>query len=232
MKTLSLSLLLLLSVLINVQAQECLGVPFKSGMSFELSHFNAKEKLTGKVNYQIKDVRQEGGATIVDVTALFEDEKGKQRPPYTIRYTCSGNELVADMSGMLQSMQANMKDMEMRLKSNKLIYPTKLTVGQKLSDGQMEAEMVNNGTTMMNMAMTMTNRQVDGKESITTPAGTFDTYKISSDVSFENRVMGMPIRSSMRVVSYRTDNKIFDIKSETYNKNGKLMGTSLLTKAN
>ncbi|WP_080058512.1 TapB family protein [Spirosoma aerolatum] len=232
MKTLTLSLLLIFSILINAQAQECLGIPFKSGMSFELSHFNAKEKLTGKVNYQVKDVRKEGGSTVVDITALFEDDKGKQRPPYTIRYTCSGNELVADMSGMLQSMQSTMKDMEMRLKSNKLVYPAKLSVGQKLDDGQMEADMLNNGTTMMTMNMTMTNRQVDGKESITTPAGTFDTYKISSDVSFENRAMGIPIRSSMRVVSYRTDNKIFDIKSETYNKNGKLLGSSVLTKAN
>ncbi|MBN8821801.1 MULTISPECIES: hypothetical protein [unclassified Spirosoma] len=232
MKTLTLSLLLIFSILINAQAQECLGIPFKSGMSFELSHFNAKEKLTGKVNYQVKDVRKEGGSTVVDITALFEDDKGKQRPPYTIRYTCSGNELVADMSGMLQSMQSTMKDMEMRLKSNKLVYPAKLSVGQKLDDGKMEADMLNNGTTMMTMNMTMTNRQVDGKESITTPAGTFDTYKISSDVSFENRAMGIPIRSSMRVVSYRTDNNIFDIKSETYNKNGKLLGSSVLTKVN
>ncbi|GAB4040377.1 TapB family protein [Spirosoma gilvum] len=232
MKTLVFSLLLTLSVFANAKAQECLGMSFKSGMSFELSHFNAKEKLIGKVAYQVKDVHQESGSTVVDITALFEDEKGKQRPPYTIRYTCTGNELIADMSGMLQSMQANMKDMEMRIKSNQLIYPTKLSVGQKLSDGKMEAEMVNSGAVMMNMAMTMTNRQVEGKESITTPAGTFDTYKITSDVSFENRAMGIPIRNSMRVVSYRTDNRIFDIKSETYNKNGKLLGTSLLTKAN
>ena len=126
--------------------------------------------------------------------AQFEDEKGNQRPPYPIHYTCTGNELVADMSGMLQGMQnGGMKDMEMKLKTNKLVYPDKLSAGQKLSDGQMEAEMSSNGNTMMNMNMTMANRQVEGKETITTPAGTFDAYKISSDVNFENRVMGIPI---------------------------------------
>lgn len=206
---------------------------FKSGMNFEMSTFSAKDKPTGKITYQVKDVHQEGGSTIMDITAQFADEKGKQRPPYTIHYTCTGSELVADMSGMMQSMQANaMKDAEMKLKTNKLVYPGKLSVGQKLSDGQMEAEMTSNGSTMMTMNMMMSNRHVESKAPVTTAAGAFDTYKIVSDMSFESRVMGIPIRNAMQVVSYRVDNQIFDIKSETYNKGGKLLGYTLLTKIN
>ena len=68
--------------------------------------------------------------------------------------------------------------------------------------------MITNGSTMMNMNMIMANRQVESKDPITTPAGTFDAYKITSDMNLENRVMGMPIRSTMRVVSYRADNQI------------------------
>lgn len=234
MKTLLISLLALVVFPIVSQAQDCLGMAFKTGMNFELSQFNAKEKPIGKVLYQVKDVHKEGGSTVMDISAQFEDEKSKQRPPYTIHYTCTGDELIADMSGMMQAMQSgSMKDMEMKMKANKLVYPGKLTVGQKLSDGQMEAEMSSGGGgPMTTMSMTMANRQVEGKESITTPAGTFDTFKISSDVNFENKVMGIPIRNTMRVVTYRTENQLFDIKSESYNKNGKLMGYSLLTKAN
>ncbi len=231
MKAIVFSLLLITTVLTKSWAQDCLGVTFKSGMGFEMSLFNGKDKPTGKITYQVKDVHKEGGSTVMDITAQFADEKGKQRPPYLIHYTCTGNELVADMSGMMQGMPSNgSNNTEMKLKSNKLVYPGKLSVGQKLSDGQMEAEMSNNGTTMMNMSMTMANRQVESKEPITTPAGKFDTYKISSDLNMENKVMGMPIRSTMRVVSYRADNQIFDIKSENYNKNGKLLGYTLLTK--
>ena len=233
MRTFALSLLLATSIVCNSQAQDCLGMTFKTGMVFELSHFNAKEKPIGKAVYQVKDVHKEGSSTVMDIMAQFEDEKGKQRTPYTIRYTCTGNELIADMSGMMSAMQSGgMKDMEMKLKTNKLVYPGKLSVGQKLSDGQMEAEMSNNGATMMNMNMIMANRQVESQAPLTTPAGTFDAYKISSDLSFENKVMGIPMRNSMRVISYRADNQLFDIKSETYNKSGKLMGYSLLTKAN
>lgn len=203
---------------------------FKSGMGFEMSVFNAKDKPTGKITYQVKDVHKEGSSTVMDITAQFEDEKGKQRPPYQIHYTCTGNELVADMSGMMQGMQSGLKDAEMKMKTNKLVYPGKLSVGQKLSDGQMEAEMTSNGAAIMNMSMTMANRQVETKAPVTTPAGTFDTYRITSDVSYESKVMGIPIRNAMRVINYRVDNQIFDIKSENYNKNGKLMGYMLLTK--
>lgn len=232
MKTLLVTFLISSLSTVTCLAQDCLGMTFKSGMNFELSTYNAKEKSTGKIVYQVKDVRREGPATVMDITAQFQDEKGKQLSPYTIHYTCTGDELVADMSGMLQSIQSGLKDGEMRMKSNKLVYPGKMSVGQKLADGQMEAEMFSNGSSMMTMNMTMSNRQVESKAPITTPAGTFDTYKVTSDMNVENRMMGIPIRGTMRVVSYRAANQLFDIKSETYNKNGKLMGYSLLSKAN
>lgn len=228
-----LSWLLVTAAWTSSSAQECLGVTFKTGMSFELSTFNGKDKPTGKILYQVKDVHKEGSATAMDITAQFQDDKGNQRAPYSIHYTCTGNELIADMSGMMLAMQnAGMKDTELKMKTNKLVYPGKMSVGQKLSDGQMEAEMTNNGNTMMTMNMMMVNRQVESKEPITTSAGTFDTYKITSDMNLDNKVMGIPIRNTMRVVSYRTDKHIFDIKSENYNKNGKLMGYTLLTKIN
>ncbi len=228
-----LSLLLVLTMLTKGRAQACLSFTLKAGANYEMSTFNAKDKPTGKITYQIKSVRKEGSATVMDVVAQFRDESGRQQNPYTIHYTCTGNELVADMSGMMQSMQsAGLKDAEMRMKTNRLAYPGKYSVGQKLSDGQMEAELYTNGNRMMEMNMMMSNRQVESKSPITTPAGTFDTYKVSSDMSFENKVMGMPIRNAMRVVSYRAEDQLFDIRSETYNKNGKLMGYMLLSKAN
>jgi hypothetical protein len=224
--------LLLVATSLTIKAQDCMGIAFKTGMSFEMSTFSPKDKLTGKINYQVKDVHKEGGSTVMDIVAQFEDEDGKKRDPYPVHYTCTGDELIADLSGMALGMQSNMKDMEMKLKTNKLTYPGKLSVGQKLSDGQMDADLINGGNTMATMSMTMTNRQVEGQQSVTTPAGTFDTYKVTADMNFENRVMGINIKKSMRVVSYRTNNQILDIKSETYNKNGKLMGYTLLTKAN
>ncbi|WP_040006365.1 TapB family protein [Fibrisoma limi] len=233
MKQLVLSLLMTAAVLTTGRAQTCAGMTLKPGMNFELTTYNAKEKPNGKITYQIKNVSREGNSTIVDITTQFQDEKGKAQPPSDIRYTCTGDEIMADLSGMMASMQNTaFKDAQMKMKLNRLVYPGKFNVGQKLPDGAMEAEFFTNGTRMMEMNMTMSNRQVEGQQSITTPAGTFDTYKITSDMGFENRTMGIPIRGSMRVVSYRSGNLLFDVKSETYNKNGKLMGYTLLSQVN
>ncbi|QJD76983.1 TapB family protein [Spirosoma rhododendri] len=232
MKFLTISLLVVLSS-VTCRAQSCLGFTFKTGTTYELATFSGKDKPTGRINYHIDNVKAQGGSTTLDITATFSDEAGKQRSPYTIHYTCTGNELIADMSGMIQGMSGlGSRDMEMKLKANRLAYPGKLSVGNKLSDGQMEAEMLSGGNTMMTMNMTMTNRQVDSQESITTPAGTFNAYKITADVSLDNRAIGIPIRSSLKTVSYRTNDLLFDVKSETYNKNGKLMGYTLLNKIN
>ena len=233
MKTILASLLLTIATLTTGRAQTCPGMTLKPGLNVEMSTFNAKDKPTGKISYQVKDVRKEGSSTVMDITAQFEDEKGKKQPPYVIQYTCTGNELVADLSGMMQAMQNTaMKDAEMKMKANRLVYPGDLSVGQKLPDGQMDVEFITNGSTLMQMDMTMGNRQVESKAPLTTPAGTFDAYKVTSDMNFVTRMMGIPIRNSMRIVSYRANNQLFDIKSENYNKNGKLMGYSLLTKAN
>ncbi len=232
MQFLTISLLVFFSSIV-CRAQSCMGFTFKTGTSYELATFSGKDKPTGRINYHVDNVKTQGGSTTMDITATFSEESGKQRPPYTIHYTCTGNELIADMSGMMQGMPGlGSKDMEMKLKANRLAYPGKLSVGSKLSDGQMEADMLSGGNSMMTMNMTMTNRQVNSQESITTPAGTFNAYKITADISLDNRAMGIPIRSSLKSVSYRTNELLFDVKSETYNKNGKLMGYTMLSKIN
>jgi len=231
MKLLVISLLLLLPAFSF--AQSCMGFTIKPGMTYELSTFNAKDKPTGRIRYHIDNAKTQGSNTIMDITAQFTDEAGRSKTPYTIHYTCTGTEIQADLSGLMQGMTGtNSRDMEMTVKTNRLVYPTKLAVGSTLSDGQMDVDMANGSNVMMTMSMAITNRKVEGQESITTPAGTFSAYKITSDVAFDNRAMGIPIRSTMKTVSYRTNDLLFDVKSETYNKNGKLMGYSLLSKIN
>ena len=68
MKTLTFLLLVLMLLPGKNYAQDCLGMTLKTGMAFELTHFNAKEKPIGKVNYQVKDVHKEGSSTIMDIT--------------------------------------------------------------------------------------------------------------------------------------------------------------------
>ncbi|MGM9507946.1 TapB family protein [Larkinella sp. GY13] len=218
----------LIAILAN--AQECLGIKFKPGTSYEMLSYSAKDKPTGRVVYTIKEVTSEGGSTLIHIVMQSFDDKGKPAPEMAVKYTCTGDELIADLSGVVLATNDAMKDMEVRIKTNKLVYPKQLSAGSTLADGELEAETYNKDTKMMDMSIKVVNRKVESKESLTTPAGTFDVYKIGSDINLANRMMGIPVRVSFRSVSYRATDVLFDIKTETYNKNGKLKGYTVLSK--
>ncbi len=227
------NLLLLLIFLspARLLAQDCLGMTFKPGMGYEMQSFSAKDKPNGRMTYLVRNVRKEGGATLIEIEFQAFDEQNKARQaPSKIQYSCTGDELVADLSGMAMGGGQTPKDTEMKMKVNKLAYPRTLTDGQKLPDGQMEADFYKNGSVMVEMTMQIANRLVGPKESMTTPAGTFEVNKVSADMDMKNRVMGIGIPMSMKSVSYRAANTIFDVRTETYNKSGKLMGYTVLTK--
>lgn len=76
----------------------------------------------------------------------------------------------------------------------------------------------------MNMTMEMVDRKVEGKESLTTSAGTFDCYVISYTTE-----MKMGLNTMFKNKEWIAEG-VGMVKSENYNKNGKLMGYSELTK--
>ncbi|MFC5410965.1 hypothetical protein ACFPMF_16720 [Larkinella bovis] len=216
--------------LVKTSAQDCLGMKFKAGSSYEMLSYSPKDKIIGRMVYTIKEVKSEGGSTLIDVTMQSFDEKDKPSPEMAVRYTCNGNELIADLSGLLLATNDGLKDMEVKVKANQLIYPKELGTGSKLPDGNMAAELYSKGTKMMDMDFQVVNRAVEGQENLTTPAGQFSVSKINSEINMTNRAMGIPIRATFRSTSYRASQVLFDIKTETYNKNGKLKGYTVLSK--
>jgi hypothetical protein len=77
------------------------------------------------------------------------------------------------------------------------------------------------------MTVTITDRKVVGKESVTTPAGTFDCFKITSNSTIKTKtVVGITMEFS--AIEWLAP-KAAIVKSESYKK-GKLQGYTLLTK--
>jgi hypothetical protein len=79
------------------------------------------------------------------------------------------------------------------------------------------------------MKINITNRVVASQESVTTAAGTFNCYKITQDFKMENIVMGMTIPITMKSIEYYAAGTGM-VKSQSFDKNGKLAGYTLLTK--
>ena len=77
----------------------------------------------------------------------------------------------------------------------------------------------------MNMAFDMVNRTVEKKETLTTPAGTFDCYVITSDNNAKMMMANTAHTSRMWLAE-----GIGMIRQDVFNKKGKRVSKAVLTK--
>lgn len=206
----------------TANAQTCGYLLLKNNSEVEMSMFDKKGNPSGKVVYKVLS----SNGTEAKVNSKVFNEKGKELTSAEGNYKCDGGNFSVDMKAMLPGDQAksmNMKDMEVKTNNATLYYPTTLTVGSKLPDNEFTADTYTGGMKIMSMGMKVTDRKVEGKESITTPAGKFDCYKITS-----NQTIKSIFNFNMQTTEWFAPN-VGVIKTEVYRK-GDLTSTMLLTK--
>lgn len=201
---------------------------FSEGATSTTTSYNEDGKLTGSVKSTFTKVGKVTGGTSVTVHAEYFDKKGKSNNTGDYTITCKSGVLYFDMKAMMPQQNQNASaDMEMVLEGVDMEYPSKLEVGGTLKDANIKVsyKMKSNGTPvpMMNIEVRVFNRKVEAKESITTPAGTYECYKISEEV--ETKTMFKIKAKSVNWFSYQVGN----VRTESYKDNGKMTGYSELT---
>jgi hypothetical protein len=174
----SLALLLTMSKLL---AQDCSQyVYMQKNKTIEMTAFNDKGDVTFKSVTKVADVSTENGVTTANVVTDAYDKNGKFINSSNVTYKCNGGVMMMDMSLNTQQSQQNVK-MDIKIISKDYMeFPAGIQVGDHLKDAttQMESTM-NNGTTVVT-TIKITDRMVEGKETITTPAGSWECFKITS----------------------------------------------------
>jgi hypothetical protein len=128
------------------------------------------------------------------------------------------------MTHMLNPAVTNVSaEMEVTVSGGGLELPSTLREGQALPDASMTMDIGSGGMKIMSMTMTMTNRKVGVRESLTTKAGTFDCYQLTYD--FEIQTI---FKKSFSVKEWFAKD-IGMVRSETYDSKGKLEGYIELT---
>lgn len=159
---------------------------FKEGTKTTLSHYNDDGKPTGATKTTYKNVAKSGGKVTVTATNENYDKKGKLSTSSDWAMRCENGVLSIDLKSMMPQQQADAyKDFDLKVEGLEKEFPSNLAVGSSLKDANVKFTVSAKGGTpmpMMNMSVTITNRKVEAKESITTPAGTFECYKITEDV--------------------------------------------------
>lgn len=221
MKTIFTALLALLTISIGYSQDTCSQYyPFEEGVKFEITSYNKKGKVESVSNYHVSNV---SGNTATFNTTI-SDKKGKEITTTNYDITCEGDVISIDFKSLMNpEMFAQYQDMEVDFTGTNIELPNDLSVGKELKDANLNMAMNMSGMNM-NMSLDLVNRKVEGKESVTTPAGTFDCYVITYTMEMK---MGLKrIGNNKEWIA----EGVGMVKSENYNKSGKLIAYSELTK--
>jgi hypothetical protein len=205
-------------------AQTCSGFYYFNNNEVEMTLYDKSDKENGKVVYKISNVRNEGGATTSQINSKVFNEKGKELSAAEGKFECRGGVLAVNMKMLMPSDQGRAVKMDAAVKDVYLEYPSNMSVGSTLKDGEFSIDMSGGSPIAMSMTFRATNRKVESRESVTSPAGTWECFKITSEQSIKT-VIGI----NFSVVEWFAPG-FGVVKSETYNKGGKKMGATLLTK--
>ena len=193
--------------------------PTKEGTVLVYKSFDKKDKLTNTMRYTIKHVTISGSN--MDITYLCESTDPNDKPVFKDEITIhqKGDILYMDMSNFINK-AAFKKEGEipadLQITGNNMEIPMNPKVGVQLPDANVEMA-IKIGFINMKMSALITNRKVEAIESVTVKAGTFESYKFTSDV--KSAAMGFQVNSSS--IAWYVKG-IGMVKMESYDKKGKL----------
>lgn len=210
-----------------VVAQDCRKPLFlKKGNILEYTQYNKKGKAISRATHETVSVLREPSITTATIQVTSEDIKGKDS--FTAEYNASCQEglfsIAMDRFFDMSKLREYDDEMIVEINGNVLEFPVGSVAGDNLNDGSITVRVAKEGFTVITMIMDVKNRKVHQKESVTTQAGTFACRKVTFD--FYSKVGILRFQGSG--IEWYQDDKLL-VKSESYNKKGKLISSEELT---
>lgn len=181
------------------QAQPCSGYYFLQGnKTIEMAFYNKKGDEQGRQVYRVSDVQTSGGVTTAELDTEMFDKKGKSTVKGQSTIKCDGGVIMVDMKMSLPQQQSEqMAKADVKTTEFYMEYPPSMNVGDKLKDAQMHLDIDMGNGMKQSVDMEIKERNVEGKEKITTPAGSWECYKISYKSNMRIKTMGIGIPANM-----------------------------------
>lgn len=188
----------------NIFSQDCSNYYYlQNNKTVEMTITNSKGKESGKMVYKISDSKKNGNSITSTVNSEFVDTKGKTITSATNNVKCVNGVMQMDMKVFIPAaQQEQMKSGAASASDVYLEYPSNMNVGDLLKDGQLNMDYESSSGLKSSIDISITERKVEGKESVTTPAGTWDCYKISSHNKIVSKIAGIGIPIKMDVTEW------------------------------
>ena len=220
----SIMIIFISTSLIKAQSTCSTFYPFTEGATTQITTYNKRGKVSAVTTYKVQSKYSDGQEEIAKVQMRINDKKGKLIGESEYDMTCTNNTLSIDINSLMNpQLYKQFNDFDVNITGTNIVIPDNLSVGQELPDAEMKVVMDMAGV-KMKMSIKITNRKVETIEPVTTPVGTFDCYVISYQTDLK---MGLSRTSYSKQWIAK---KIGLVKQEDYNKRGKVMSSSLLTK--
>jgi len=224
MKAIFISLLSFFTLTIATAQTECTPyVPVNEGANWEITDYNAKGKKEGRTAYKLVEKSVSGDEMTFTIQSTAYDKKDKVIFEQTFDASCKAGTLNFGMSFKLDGQAlAAYESMDVEVDASDYKIPTLSEApGTQLKDGSLTVGI--QGPITMKMKVNITDRKVEASEMVTTPAGSFECVVLSQTVSTKI-VVNVVGRSKEWYAP-----EIGMVRSESYNKKGKLLGYSELT---
>jgi len=224
MKSLITTLIMLLAMTVIGQVNCSKYYPFGEGTISEYEMLNKKNKPEGTFKYTVNKVSNSVGITTATINSELFDKKGNAVMSSEFDMSCDGNAVSMDFKSMMNAgMIKQFQNSEVEMTGTNMDVPNNLSPGQNLPDAGIKVTVNMSGITM-NMTTDITDRKVANTETITTPAGMFDCVVITQSSS--GKMMMARFNSTQK--TWLAEG-VGMVKTEDYNKNGKLQSTTVLT---
>lgn len=184
-------------------AQECGNYYYlQNNKNVEMTVSNNKGKETGKMIYNITNGKKSGAVYTATINSEFFDAKGKSINKAVNNVKCENGVVMMDMKMFIPAAQQEQMGTSTASASNVYLeYPAGMKTGDDLKDGEFSMDIENAGM-KSNISISITERKVLAKESVTTPAGTWDCFKISTKNKIVTRIAGIGIPIKMDVTEW------------------------------
>jgi len=213
----------------QLKAQDCkYFYPTSKGTELEFTSYDKKGKIESVQIHKVIDNKQVGKASFIAVEqTLKAKDKNEKDITTSFELRCEDGKFYLNMDDFIKGINLDQykqnPDMDVVVRSDELFIPSDLVVGSTLPQGEINIDVTVSGIPMFTTNVLVKNRKVEARETIITPAGSFDCFKISADV----------VTKSMMTIESKTIQWIAEgvgvVKTETYSKD-KLAGSQLLTK--
>ena len=171
----------------------------QSNKTIEMTISNKKGKEAGKLVYVISNLANKGNITTATVNSEFFDKNGKSISKATNNMQCENGILMMDMKMFIPSVQQEqMGTTSATGTTTYLEYPSIMKEGDALKDASFSMDFQSKAGINGHISIDMTNRKIAGRESVTTPAGTWECYKITYHSKMVFKVgIGIPMNADV-----------------------------------